>query len=130
MANEKTLSLSSSPAAPRLRIVEVEQANSVHEGPVIRFPDDAVAAARSLIASKDREHFVVFHLDGAHRIVSAETVSVGTLNEAPAHPREIFKSAILQNAHAIICAHNHPSGGLDPSMQDRATFDRLREAGK
>jgi DNA repair protein RadC len=77
---------------------------------------------------KDREHFVVLHLDGAHRVVSAEVVSVGVLSAALVHPREVFKSAILANSAAIICAHNHPSGDLEPSDEDRRTFEKLSAA--
>ena len=46
------------------------------------------------------------------------------------HPREVFKGAFLANAAAIICAHNHPSGDLTPSHEDKALSDRLREAGQ
>jgi DNA repair protein RadC len=44
------------------------------------------------------------------------------------HPREVFKGAILANAACIICAHNHPSGQVVPSAEDRAVLERLKSA--
>jgi DNA repair protein RadC len=72
---------------------------------------------------------VDLRLDGTHRVTTAEVVTVGTLNASLVHPREVFKAAILANAAAIICAHNHPSGDLTPSAEDRSVFDNLRKAG-
>ncbi len=119
-----------SDTAPRLRLVTIEQVGAIAEAYTVRAPQDAAEAVQALIGAKDREHFIVLHLDAAHRVVSAETVSIGTVSSAFVHPREVFKAAILSNASAIICAHNHPSGNLVPSMLDRDIFDRLTEAGK
>jgi DNA repair protein RadC len=58
----------------------------------------------------DREHFVVILVDRKNRLIGIHTVSVGSLTASVVHPREVFKVAILSNAAAIICAHNHPSG--------------------
>jgi len=55
-------------------------------------------------------------------------VSVGSLSQSIVHPREVFKGAILANANAIIAAHNHPSGNLEPSTADRRVFEQLRSA--
>lgn len=115
---------------PRLRLVAVECTGTTAEGPSIGSPADAHVALKRYFAHKDREHLVVLHLDAAHRVVSAEVVSVGTLNSSLVHAREVFKAAILANAAAIICAHNHPSGELTPSREDRSTFESLRGAGK
>ena len=57
-------------------------------------------------------------------------VSVGSLNGSIVHPREVFKATILGNAAALILFHNHPSGDLTPSVEDRAITNRLMEAGK
>ena len=115
----------------RVRLVTVEQAVlKVRETTAVNSPTGAAEAVRELIGTKDREHFVVVHLDARHRMVSAELVSVGTLTSCLVHPREVFKGAFLANAAAIICAHNHPSGDLTPSPEDKALSDRLRDAGK
>lgn len=116
---------------PRVRLVTVEQtALKVSEATSVSSPTRAAEAVRELIGNKDREHFVVVHLDARHRMVSAEVVSIGTLTSSLVHPREVFKGAFLANAAAIICAHNHPSGELSPSPEDKALSERLLEAGK
>ena len=78
----------------------------------------------------DRERFVTVALDSGHRILGLEEVSVGSLNTAPIHPREIFKALILANAAAFIGVHNHPSGEPTPSKEDIAVTRKLREAGE
>lgn len=116
---------------PRVRLVTVEQACPVaSESDPVRTPADAAEYVRELVGKKDREHFVVLHLDVRNCVVSAEIVSVGTLSSSLVHPREIYKAAFLANAAGIICAHNHPSGDLSPSVEDRVLCDRLVEVGK
>ncbi|MCB9915607.1 MAG: hypothetical protein H6828_10730 [Planctomycetes bacterium] len=67
------------PGEARLRLVTVLQAAVAEPGPSIRAPASAAEQARELLGDKDREQFMVFHLDGKHRLVSAETISVGAL---------------------------------------------------
>lgn len=100
-------------------------------------PGDQMTSPRAVapilihqIGRKDREHFVTLHLDARNRVLSVETVSVGSLVASLVHPREVFKSAILQNAAGIICGHNHPSGDCSPSAEDYAIHTRLKEAGR
>ena len=57
-------------------------------------------------------------------------VSVGSLNKAIVHPREVFKTAILSNAASIMAFHNHPSGDPNPSKEDINITLRLKECGK
>ncbi len=78
----------------------------------------------------DREHFVILMLDRKNKIIGINTVSIGSLTASIVHPREVFKPAILANAAAIVCGHNHPSGAPSPSKEDRALTTRLVEAGK
>lgn len=94
---------------------------------------DSTAAASILrphFAGLDREHFLVVGLDAKHRVIGLNLVSVGSLTLAIVHPREVFKPLILMNASAWICAHNHPSGDVTPSSEDRVLTKRLREAGE
>ena len=119
-----------SSSTPRVRLVTVEQSREPAEGETIRTPATASRYAMELLSGKDREHFVAMHLDSRHRVVSAEVVSVGTLSSSLVHPREVFKGAILANSAAIICVHNHPSGDVSPSQEDRALLKRLKEAGQ
>ncbi len=82
------------------------------------------------LETRDREEFVTLHLDKGNRPVCWDRVSVGTLSEALIHPREVFKTALLSSASAIILIHNHPSGRVQPSPEDRNITSRLLEAAK
>jgi DNA repair protein RadC len=94
--------------------------------------DNAAAAARVLAAylvDEDREHLVVLLLNTKKRVIGINTVSVGSLSASLGHPREIFKSAILANAAALILGHNHPSGEVTPSAEDVELTKRLTAVG-
>jgi DNA repair protein RadC len=78
----------------------------------------------------DREHFVVILVDRKNRLIGIHTVSVGSLTASVVHPREVFKVAILSNAAAILCGHNHPSGDPQPSREDCSLTRRLVQAGQ
>ena len=80
--------------------------------------------------NQDREFFIVLGLDSKNTVIYREIVSVGTLNTGLAHPREVFKKAIMMSANSIIIAHNHPSKDLEPSKEDVATTKRIEECGE
>lgn len=82
------------------------------------------------IENSDRENFIVICLDRQNKINAAEVVSVGGLSSTLAHPREVFKPAILASAASIILVHNHPSGDPTPSQEDIALTRRMIEAGQ
>ncbi|MBI3336279.1 DNA repair protein RadC [Candidatus Peregrinibacteria bacterium] len=96
----------------------------------MRSSKDVNALLHTYLQGTDREHFVVFFLDQRNRVVGVHTVSMGSLTASVVHPREVFKAAILANAAAIVCGHNHPSGDPQPSREDRALTTRLYQAGK
>lgn len=75
------------------------------------------------------EAFFVFTLTGDHRVNNLHIVTMGTVNRTIVHPREVFYEAIKDNATAIIVAHNHPSGNLEPSPDDLEITRRLERAG-
>lgn len=77
-----------------------------------------------------REVFVVVYLNTANVIIGDHTISEGGLAASIVEPRAVFQRAILENAAAIICLHNHPSGNPEPSRQDIALTRQLMEAGK
>ena len=79
---------------------------------------------------KDKEHFYVICLDSSNKIKLIDLVSVGLLDKAMVHPREVFRRAIMEGSAAIICGHNHPGGDLTPSQADIRTTDQLKEGGK
>ena len=92
-------------------------------------PEDAARFMARLIGSKDREHFISLHLSTRGAVFGVEIVSLGELNTALVHPREVFKAAILSNADAIIVGHNHPSGDVTPSPEDREVHRTLKDSG-
>ena len=93
-------------------------------------PRDAASILHELIGEADREHFVALLLNAKNRITHAHIVSRGTQQASLVHPREVFKAAVLANAAAIIVGHNHPSGSVEPSPEDRAVVKRLEESGE
>lgn len=93
-------------------------------------PWDCYKVLRDLLEDEDREHFLVVTLNTKNEINNIITVSIGTLNSAIVHPREVFKSAILSNANKIIIAHNHPSGHIEPSQEDKNITNILVESGE
>ena len=74
------------------------------------------------------ESLRVILLDTRYRLLHIEEVSLGSLNESIAHPREIFRPALTYSAHAVIVVHNHPSGDASPSQTDHSLTRRLAEA--
>ena len=76
-----------------------------------------------------KEHFIALHLDGKNRIACLDRVSVGSLNQSIVHPRELFKTALLSSAAAILLIHNHPTGDTSPSREDLEITRRISEAG-
>ena len=63
-------------------------------------------------------------------VIGINTVSIGSLTASVVHPREVMKPAILSNAAALLCCHNHPSGAPQPSQEDRTLTKRLVDAGQ
>jgi DNA repair protein RadC len=98
--------------------------------PQFRQSHDVADLLRQFLGDVDREHFVVILVDRKNRLIGIHTVSVGSLTASVVHPREVFKVAILSNAAAILCGHNHPSGDPQPSQEDRSLTRRLVQAGQ
>jgi DNA repair protein RadC len=96
--------------------------------PVISSPADVERLLRGRIANLDRENFVVVLLNTKNEVIETSTVSIGTLGASLVHPREVFKPAVRASAASVILAHNHPSGKVEPSQEDREVTRRLGEA--
>ncbi len=92
--------------------------------------EDVYELVKEELKSADRETLLAINLNSSNKVLGVNIVSIGTLNASLAHPREVFKAAILQNAAGIILAHNHPSGNAEPSEDDLRTTMKLSEAGK
>ena len=97
---------------------------------IIRSAADVARFIRGVVGGDAREHFVVLMLDGRHRPIAYQVVSIGTATASLVHPREVFQAAVSVGAVAVIVAHNHPSGDPSPSREDREVTDRLNRAGE
>lgn len=69
-------------------------------------------------------------LDAKHTLITTEIISVGTATETLAHPREVFGAVLKAGGIRCIVAHNHPSGGIEPSLEDLRLTHRLLRAGQ
>ena len=98
-------------------------------GTRVRTPSDVFPLVAHF-ADLKQERFLTVSLNGAHEVIQTRTVSVGLVNRTLIHPREVFADALTDRACAIIVAHNHPSGQLTPSPEDKDITRRLRGAGE
>lgn len=84
----------------------------------------------SYLGDRKQEHFICISLNGAHEVIATRVVTIGLVNATQVHPREVFSDPICDRASAIIVAHNHPSGQLEPSSADMTVTRNLKEAGE
>jgi DNA repair protein RadC len=94
----------------------------------IETPEQVYQLLGSELRALHKESLRIILLDTRYNLVRVEQVSLGSLNESIAHPRDIFKPAVLYSAYAVIVVHNHPSGDPSPSQADHSLTRRLREA--
>ncbi|TLY61576.1 MAG: JAB domain-containing protein [Gammaproteobacteria bacterium] len=97
-------------------------------GPVLDAPGAARAFLLAQLRDRPYEVFCCLYLDKRHRLVGFEELFRGTIDGAGVHPREVLRQTLLHNAAAVILAHNHPSGVLEPSQADEFITRRLRDA--
>ena len=117
------------PKLPRYRVALVRETSiNVQYPHQVTNHDKIVYAFRQLFSELDREQIAAATLDSKNRIIGLNVVHMGSLSASVAHPREIMKLAVLQNAAAVVVAHNHPSGDPQPSAEDRQGHTRLEAA--
>ena len=119
--------------AKRINIVSikmVKESSFLYRTRQILSPNDAYEMIKEQLEGLDREQFIIACLNTKNEPTNISVVSVGTLNKAIVHPREVFKTAILSNAASIMAFHNHPSGETTASQQDIQLTHRLVEAGE
>lgn len=95
----------------------------------VRSPQDAAKIAAHFIGDEDREVFFVMCLNTKNQVVAVHRCHVGGLNASIVVPREVFKSAILNNSCSIIVSHQHPSQDVSPSREDLEVTSRLVDCG-
>lgn len=111
----------------KVRIAETEE-KYFHK--VVRSPEDVYKTYNCIFSEAPVELFVVLHLSSSNSVTAFEIITKGILNSSLVHPREVFRSAIIQNAANVILAHNHPSGNPEPSAEDIQITKQIVEAGK
>lgn len=100
-----------------------------YEQTTIRSPKDAFDLLEPELRYATKEHFICLFLNTKNRVIFKEIISIGSLNAAIVHPREVFRAAIKRCSASLICAHNHPSGDPNPSPEDVELTIRLARAG-
>ena len=85
---------------------------------------------RSLFLNSKQEMFYCLYLDNKNVVIERKLLFMGTINHSVVHPREIFKNAYLTSASGIICLHNHPSGDINPSLEDKRLTKALVDIGR
>jgi DNA repair protein RadC len=98
----------------------------LRSGQPLTTPQAAFRFLQAQLGDRPYEVFCCLYLDNRHRLIAFEELFRGTVDCAQVHPREVVRQALLHNASALILAHNHPSGGLEPSPADEAITRRLK----
>lgn len=96
----------------------------------IEHPSQVYHLIKHEIKNEKREHFIIILLDIKGCVICSQVVAIGTLSNAPVHPREVFYFAIRHKAASVILVHNHPSGDLTPSKQDCNITQQLIDVGE
>ncbi len=90
---------------------------------------DVLKVVRNKLKDKKKEYFLLLALNSRNQLIKTIDISMGSLDTAVVHPREVFKEAIGALAASVICIHNHPSGNPEPSDDDLNLTKRLVQAG-
>ena len=99
------------------------------EGLKIKFPAEILPLIQHY-GDRKQEHFICVSINGANEVMTVRVVTIGLINKSHVHPREVFADVIAERASAVIVAHNHPNGELNPSKEDIQITKRLKEAGE
>jgi DNA repair protein RadC len=101
----------------------------LHKGDFIRSSEDVVNHLRTYLGNRtDRELFVVMFLNARNQVISTEVMFEGDLTTSAVYPRQVVKRALELNAAAVVIAHNHPSGNVNPSQDDMTLTKKLKTA--
>lgn len=115
---------------PLVRMMMVKEKNIPYMAENVNTPEKVAELAGKILSGADREYFLVLSVDNQIKPLAIEIVSIGTVDMALVHVREVFKHAILANAAYIITIHNHTSGNCTPSLSDKELTEHLVKAGQ
>ncbi|HAC63313.1 MAG TPA: hypothetical protein DCF68_07160 [Cyanothece sp. UBA12306] len=92
---------------------------------IIENPDIAAAALSHDLMWQNQERFAVVFLDVKNRLIGTKIMTIGTATQTLVHPGDLFRETLRQGANRLIVAHNHPSGNLEPSLEDLDLTEKL-----
>jgi DNA repair protein RadC len=96
----------------------------------ISSPKDVYTLMYPKMREQKKEKFIMLYLDTKNQLLKEEVVSIGSLNSSIVHPREVFKTALMESSASVIMIHNHPSGDPSPSKEDVMVTEKMVEGGK
>lgn len=102
----------------------------VPESDFVTHPYEVSIHFRGMLKNENQEHFMVLFLDENKKVIDKKVVFIGTLNRSLVHPREVFHDAVINDVKKIIIGHNHPSGNIQPSVEDIEMTKKLQKAGE
>ena len=103
-------------------------AQRLRQQPVLSAPQDVMQYVQLHLNARAHEVFAVLFLDAQHRLLALEELFRGTLTQTSVYPREVVLRALHWRAAAVVLAHNHPSGSVEPSRADEALTQTLKAA--
>lgn len=117
------------------RFAKIGEANQHYQTAKINGPQAATCWAANCLGGYfderlDQEEFLIATIDTKLNVRRVVRITRGTLDASLVHPREVFRPAIADACSAVLLIHNHPSGDLTPSRQDREITDRLKKCGE
>ena len=102
---------------------------SLKTEPSVNSSERAKKVAIEMLRDSPNERVIAILLNNKNKVIGVSEVTSGTLDASLLHPREFFRAAIISNSASVIMAHNHPSGEVSESHEDRSCFNRLKSAG-
>ena len=106
----------------------VMESSVVEKGETFTNPSAVSTFVRMKLGMSQREVFAVMFLNNKHELIKYEEMFFGTVSECSVYPREIVKKALEYNCCAVVLAHNHPSGNIEPSQADRNITVKIKSA--
>jgi DNA repair protein RadC len=116
-------------AAQVVAAIEFARRRIKPEGLKIVTPADVLPLIRHY-ADRKQEHLLAITINGANEVMNVRVASIGLVDRSQVHPREVFADALTDRASGLVVAHNHPSGGVEPSENDIAATQQLKQAGE
>lgn len=111
-----------------LELAKRAMAEKLRQSPTFDSPAAVKHYLQLHLAHKPHEVFAVMFLNTQNQLIALEEMFRGTLNQTSVYPREVLVRALHHHAQAVVLAHNHPSGKVDPSQADERLTQTLKTA--